>query len=129
MNKSDAVKKAPRRSAWWGVLLAIPALVVFTPIAFHIRKPLGVPPPAQGYFDHVPRDVPAEYWWSWALALAIIASLGLGLLMLRRTRKAAIVYLVLALTVSVFQMLAVRSYEYNRWDTGDSYEFAPQEQR
>lgn len=123
--ESNAAKKAPRHSAWWGVPLSIPALVVFTPIAFRIRKPLGVPPPAQGTFDHVPRNVPAEYWWSWALALAIIASFGFGLLMLRRTRKAAIVYIVLALTLSVFQMLAVRSYEYNRWDTGDSHEFAP----
>lgn len=120
------MKKAPRYSAWWGVLLAIPVVLFFTPIAFRIRKPLGVPPPVQGTFDQVPRYVPVEYWWSWVLALAVISSLGLVLLVLRRIRKVAIVYLVIALTLSVFQVLVVRSYEYNRWDTGDSYDFSPQ---
>lgn len=87
-----------------------------------------MPGPEQGIFDTVPRVIPPEYWWAWAVAFLSVFSLGFVLMALPRTRRAATVYLVLVAASTTFQMMAVRSYEYHRWDTGDSRQFAPQGQ-
>ena len=122
MNNSTEKRSYPGR---WGVLLAMPAVALFLPIAFQCRKFLGVPPPRQGAFDRVPRDVPEEYWWAWSIAFLVVFSIGLTLMAFRRTRRIGIAYLILVVVLTTPQMLAVKSHEYHRWDNGDSRQFSP----
>ena len=116
---SDAIPPTdppPRR--WpisWGVTLGLLAVLVYLPITFKLRQQFDVPIPNPTPREEraEPVDIARSYWASWAMSGLGLLVPGIAMSAFPRGRRAAVGYLIVALTAGGLLAFITISFEIN----------------